>query len=74
MSNETRHFYDISKLLGDYYGDPACNVCIVLFLMTMILFNGRLLFVLGLEHDADEIAFTESAGFNYLCQEPDLST
>ncbi|KAF8811645.1 hypothetical protein BYT27DRAFT_7006806, partial [Phlegmacium glaucopus] len=26
MSNETRHPHDISKMLGDYYGDPACKV------------------------------------------------
>jgi len=26
MSHETRHSHDISRMLGDHYDDPACNV------------------------------------------------
>lgn len=32
MSNETRHPHDISKMLGDFSGDPACNVSYYLIL------------------------------------------
>ena len=31
MSNETRHPHDISRMIGDHYGDPALEVRTVLF-------------------------------------------
>ena len=73
MSNETHHPHDITRMLGEHYGDPALEVCTLLFLkivqrsltafcqnFILNLKDYALCKVLGLEHDADEINFTES--------------
>ena len=73
MSNETCHPHDITRMLGEHYGDPALEVCTLLFLKIVQrsltafcqnfipnLKDYALCKVLGLEHDADEINFTES--------------
>jgi hypothetical protein len=73
MSNETRHPHDITMMLGEHYGDPALEVSTLLFLkifrrlLTVFYQNFipnlkdyALCKVLDLEHDADEINFTES--------------
>ena len=31
MSHETRHSHDISRMLGEYYDDPACKVGRIIF-------------------------------------------
>ena len=74
MSNDTRHPLDISRMLGDCYDDPAFNVCNTTILttvrslvLTLLLQNFipnlkdyALCKILGLEHDADDISFTEA--------------
>ena len=73
MSNDTRHPVDISRMLGDCHGDPGCNVRIITFLTTICcsltvfvqnfipnLKDYALCKILGLEHDANEIEFTEA--------------
>ena len=76
MSNDTRHPLDISRMLGDCYGDPAFNVCNTTILMTVQSLVLTLLLqnfipnlkdyaickILGLEHDTDNISFTEADG------------
>ena len=73
MSHETHHHHDISRMLGDNYGDPTCNVSSITFhktihsLLTALFQNFipnlkdyTLCKIFDLEYNPNKIVFTEA--------------